>query len=307
MGNHTNLSELIDRYGDVLAQFFNHISDMVFLMSVEGENRFRYVKMNPAAMRVAGLDERAYGKLIEEVYDGEKAQLLISKYQEAVLAGKPTSYIDHGSIIGESILTPIFNTEGVCTHVFSVTRDITERKRLEDQLHHLAYHDMLTDLPNRRLLQELLHAAIESARKQDDLLAVLYLDFDSFKSINDNLGHDMGDQFLQSIAKRLRNCVRENDILARLGGDEFIVVLTQIQSIREVTKIAQRIVQNLEQPWSFDNQPFTTTVSVGISLFPHDGETADLLLKQADTALYRAKKEGKNRYTWYDPSSIETE
>lgn len=307
MGNNTNLSELIDRYGDVLAQFFNHISDMVFLMAVEGENRFRYVSMNPAAMRVAGLDESAYGKLIEEVNDREKAQLLICKYQEAVLAGKPISFTDHGDIIGESVLTPIFNAEGVCTHVFSVTRDITERKRLEDQLHHLAYHDILTDLPNRRLLQELLNKAIDNAREQGHLLAVLYLDCDSFKCINDTLGHDVGDQFLQSFAKRLHNCVREEDILARLGGDEFVVVLTEIHAIGEVAKIAQRIVHILGQPWSFDHHQFNSTVSVGISLFPHDGETAEKLLKQADIALYRAKKEGKNRYSWFDPTAIRSD
>jgi diguanylate cyclase (GGDEF)-like protein/PAS domain S-box-containing protein len=296
-----DLSNLIQEYGNVLANFFDPISDMIFLMSVENEDTFRYVMMNPVAMRVAGLTEEAYGRTISEMYTGKKAALLNSKYKEAVLTGKPITYIDEDEICGESILTPIFNKEGICTHVFSVTRDITERKRLEEKLHFMAYHDMLTELPNRRKLYDLLDQAIAQADEQNCSLAVLYLDCDEFKMINDTFGHDIGDEFLYGFAKRLRYSVRETDILARLGGDEFVIVLPVINHLDEITRIAERIVQSLEQPWQIKQHRFSVTASIGISLFPENGSCKFSLLKKADEALYQAKQQGKNRYKLYEP------
>ncbi|NGQ96569.1 GGDEF domain-containing protein [Brevibacillus sp. SYP-B805] len=299
----SDLTHLIQEYGHVLSCFFDHISDMIFLMAVENGDTFRYVMMNPAAMRVAGLSEEAYGRSITEVYTGKKGQLLNSIYQQAVASGKPLSYIDEeeggGDIFGESILTPIFNADGICTHVFTVTRDVTERKRLEAKLLYMAYHDMLTDLPNRRLLFDLLDDAMSRAKEYHHLLAVLYLDCDEFKMINDTFGHDIGDEFLTGFAKRLRYCLRDSDILARLGGDEFVVVLPVIHSLDEAVKIAERIVQSLEQPWQIKQHRFPVTVSIGIALYPYDADDKFLLLKRADEALYQAKQQGKNRFKLY--------
>lgn len=294
-----DVTELINNYSEILASFFNHISDMIFLMEVVEGEKFRYVIVSPSAMRAAGLTESVCGKLIEEVFPEEKAAFLNRKYKEAVLTGEPVSFVDHDQISGESILTPIFNSEGRCTHVFSVTRDITERKKLEDQLHFLAYHDTLTGLPNRRFLLDRLQQAIKDAKRYRQGIGVLFLDFDHFKSINDTYGHDIGDQFLQGLAQRLKTCVRHADTIARLGGDEFIVILTAIDSETQVKKVARRIVETLQQPWEIGPHRFQITVSIGISLFPDDGEGIDQLISFADKALYQAKAEGKNRYKFY--------
>lgn len=291
-----DLSELIHEYGHILSRFFDPISDMIFLMAVENEETFRYVLMNPSAMRFAGLSEAAYGKTISEVYPGEKGIALNRHYQKAVRSGKPHSYTDEEEICGESILTPLFDANGVCTHVFSVTRDITERKRLEAELHYMAYHDLLTELPNRRKLFELLDKTLQQAREQGEMLAVLYLDCDNFKEINDTLGHDAGDEFLRNLSKRLHYCVRDSDILCRFGGDEFIVVLPCIANEQEVIKIAERITHTLGQPWLIKDQVINVTVSIGISLYPRDGQEKYDLLGRADEALYAAKDLGKNRY-----------
>jgi diguanylate cyclase (GGDEF)-like protein/PAS domain S-box-containing protein len=294
-----DVADLINNYGDILASFFNHISDSIFLMEVTEGEKFRYVMVNPSAMRVAGLTEAVYGKLIEEVLPAEKAAFLNRKYKEAVLTGEPVSFVDHDEISGESILTPIFNSEGICTHVFSVTRDITERKKLEDQLHFMAYHDTLTGLPNRRLLLDRLQQAIIDAKRYHHGIGILYLDFDHFKSINDTYGHDVGDQFLQGLAERLKTCLRHADTIARLGGDEFVVLLTSIDNDTQVEKVARRIVETFQQPWETGPYRFHVTTSIGISLFPQDGEAIDELISHADKALYQAKAEGKNRYRFY--------
>lgn len=303
-----DIETLISQYGEILTSFFQHLSDMFFLMSVEeseaGELEFRYVLMNPAAMQVAHLTEEAYGKRIEDVYPAHKAAELSCMYKKAVQGGVPIHYTSEGDVIGESILSPVFNKDGVCTHVFSVTRDITERKKLESRLEYLAYHDMLTGLPNRRLLHIHLNNALAVAKANGDMLAVLFLDCDHFKQINDTSGHNTGDMFLQMLADRLSSCVREGDTVARLGGDEFVVVLTAIQSSKQVEKVANRILTVLQKPWDIDGAEFQCTASIGIALYPTTALDADQLLMQADKALYLAKDSGRNQFRFFTPSAV---
>jgi len=298
-----NIADLIQQYGDVLAAFFNHMSDMFFLLKVEEGPRFRYVMMNPAAMRAANLTEAVYGKYIEEVYSPEEAAFLNHKYAKAVASGKPITFIHSGEIVGESILTPILNEAGVCTHVFSVTRDVTEQKKLEQQLEYMAYHDMLTGLANRRLLFDRLNQALANAKRLDHAVAVLYLDCDYFKGINDTWGHDVGDEFLQLMAKRLKACVRDMDTVARIGGDEFVMVLSSIQSPQEAALVAQRVLESIQQPWRMRQHQFTISTSIGISLFPSDAEDVEHLLRYADRALYQAKRAGRGQYRFYQPAT----
>ncbi|QRG68275.1 diguanylate cyclase domain-containing protein [Brevibacillus choshinensis] len=300
-----DIETLISQYGDILNSFFHHMSDMFFLMSVEEAEshdlQFRYVLMNPAAMQVAGLTEDAYGKRMEDVYPEEKASVLKSMYTKAVESRVPIHFTSEGDVVGESILSPIFNKEGVCTHVFSVTRDITERKNLESRLEYLAYHDGLTGLPNRRLLSIHLQNAIAKAKANAEMVAVLFLDCDDFKQINDTLGHSTGDLFLQMLAERLTSCVREGDTVARLGGDEFIVLLTGIQSRQQVEKVSKRILLALQKPWEIEENTFLCTTSMGIALYPHSATGGDQLLTNADKALYAAKAAGRNQYHFYTP------
>jgi diguanylate cyclase (GGDEF)-like protein/PAS domain S-box-containing protein len=298
-----DLTELIQHYGDILGAFFNHVSDMFFLLEVVDGTRFRYVLMNPSAMRVAGFGQEAYGKLIEEMNPPDKAEFLNNKYRTAVTAREPVLFTSDGDIVGESVLTPIFNAQGECTHVFSVTRDITDRKRLEQKLEYMAYHDMLTGLPNRRLLMDRLQQAIAKEKRTEQTIALLFLDCDQFKAINDTWGHDVGDQFLQVLAKRLKACVRDMDTVARIGGDEFVLMLTSIELPEDAAKVAQRVLEALQQPWQLRQQRFSITSSIGISLYPRDGEDPEQLLHHADRALYQAKTAGRNQYRFFTPST----
>ncbi|USG66453.1 GGDEF domain-containing protein [Brevibacillus ruminantium] len=297
-----DIENLINQYEDVLSCFFHYMSDMIFLMSVEEGTRFRYVLMNPPAMQVSKLTEDAYGKQIEDVYPEEKAATLNSMYRDAVKAGKPIYFTTYGDIIGESLLTPIFNSEGVCTHVLTVTRDLTERKKLETQLEFMAYHDALTGLPNRRLLMDRMKQAMSQAKHMGRQIAVLYLDCDYFKEINDTWGHAVGDEFLRVLAKKLSSCVREVDTVARLGGDEFILLLSSLDSAEEAAKVAKRVLQTLQEPWVIQQHSFTLTMSIGIAVYPRDGTTINELLRHADIALYRSKEAGRNQFCFYSSS-----
>lgn len=296
-----NITTLINQYGDILSDLFEHISDMLFLMSVEegtaGAHQYRYVLMNPSAMRYSKLDKSAYGKRFEDVYPAEKAAALKYMYEEAVTSKQPVYYTTEGDIIGESILTPVINADGVCTHVFAVTRDITERKQLEAKLEFMAYHDVLTGLPNRRMLERQLHSALQETKDNDEMVAVLFLDCDHFKQINDTWGHATGDAFLQLLGKRLKACVRsEEDMVCRLGGDEFVVVLRHVQHPAQAEEVADRILTSIQAPWQVDEASFTVTSSIGIALYPNSATQVDELLKRADEALYLAKSTGRNQF-----------
>jgi len=180
--------------------------------------------------------------------------------------------------------------------------DITERKQTEKMLNYMAYYDSLTSLPNRMLLNDRLTLALSYAHRNKEMLAVLFLDLDNFKTINDTLGHTIGDKLLQSVSRRLAGCLREGDTIARLGGDEFVLLLPQIQHEEDAAKVAKKVIESLKLPFSYEGQDLHVTTSIGISLYPHDGEDVQTLLKNADAALYRAKEEGKNNYQLYTPA-----
>jgi len=174
-----------------------------------------------------------------------------------------------------------------------------QRHRTLASIHHQAYHDRLTGLPNRQLLDSQLPITLESANANGHNLAVMFLDLDRFKIINDTLGHAVGDQVLQCAAQRLRNCLREQDIIVRWGGDEFILLLPNLSSAEDAYNIAQRILEALRPAFDIEENQLHITSSIGIALYPHDGEDAETLIKNADIALYRAKEEGRNNYQVY--------
>ena len=188
------------------------------------------------------------------------------------------------------------------------TDDVTVRRKVEAQLlekqqhlDHLAHHDQLTGLPNRHFLQAHLPTAIEEARNTSTIMAVLFLDLDRFKHINDTRGHETGDKLLKAVAQRIRSTVRVEDVVVRMGGDEFIVVLKSVRSSEQVNETAGRINEALSAPVPVDGRPLVTTVSIGVSLYPRDGANMGELLRHSDTAMYQAKDRGRNNFQLFSP------
>jgi diguanylate cyclase (GGDEF)-like protein len=177
--------------------------------------------------------------------------------------------------------------------------DITERKCAEEILQYQAFHDALTDLPNRALFHEQLALAIANAQRNQAQMATIFIDLDNFKKINDTLGHSTGDRILQLFAKRLNTCLRGGETLARWGGDEFTILLPHIKSVEETAKLAQRLLEEIKQPYEVGEHQLYVKCSLGIAIYPQDGEDPEVLLKNADAAVYRAKEKGRDRYQFY--------
>lgn len=206
------------------------------------------------------------------------------------------------------------NTKGQPIGIVTTCEDITYHKKSEEKIVHMAYHDTLTKLPNRYLLKDRLTQAIETAKKYNRKMAILFFDLDQFKRINDTLGHDIGDKLLQQIAKRLLRYVRKSDTVARVkesdirntvarfGGDEFTILLTEIKHIRNTTVVAQRIMELFSKSFEVQGHEIFVSFSIGIAVFPHNGENATTLLKNADTAMYHAKRNGRNNFQFYTES-----
>ncbi|MDI6618871.1 MAG: EAL domain-containing protein [Clostridiales bacterium] len=197
---------------------------------------------------------------------------------------------------------PYIDEDGVASGVIGFSVDITERRDLGDKVNYMAYYDLVTGLPNRALFKDRLSVAITHARRNKLKIAVMFLDVDNFKSINDTKGHAVGDKFLCNIAKTLESCLREEDTIARFGGDEFVMLIHNIKDPSDVQNVAARINSRCRQPWILDDGKFYATISIGVAIFPKDGEDTETLLKNADAAMYRAKEAGKDNCEFYTKS-----
>ncbi|HTD95612.1 MAG TPA: EAL domain-containing protein [Edaphobacter sp.] len=208
---------------------------------------------------------------------------------------------DGSRIPVQLVVSALRDSDEAITGYLAISYDLTERKRADEYIHHVAHHDPLTGLPTRTLLRDRLEVAIERARRSQDTLAVVMIDLDNFKRINDSLGHQAGDTLLCEISKRLRSCVRKSDTVARMGGDEFVVLLTDLRSANDAQEICHKLLSTVAQPIRIGRHDIIVTTSIGISLFP-DCQDVDTLFKNADLAMYRVKAHGRNSSAVYTPS-----
>lgn len=208
-------------------------------------------------------------------------------------------YHRNGSILwGHLTASLVRDPSGQPLYVIRMIEDISQRKQAEATINHMAYHDALTGLPNRRMFRQCLEEALQQNTEQQ-LLGVAFLDLDRFKYINDTFGHDAGDQLLQAVAERISACLRPADLVARMGGDEFTLLLPTLATAQEATAVAERIIRALREPFSIGGEQLEITTSIGLAFAPLDGDTARVLMKKADSAMYQAKYGGKNRWQAY--------
>jgi diguanylate cyclase (GGDEF)-like protein len=224
------------------------------------------------------------------------AELYIARLMESISEGK--SFCDTVKLADGRVISvaskPIADGGWLATH-----EDITERQRADEQIAHMARHDALTDLPNRIMLRERLQHELKRV-KRGECLAVLCLDLDQFKSVNDTLGHPIGDELLKLVADRLRGCTREPDTIARLGGDEFAIIMTQMKEPTDAANLSRRVRDSIIRPYQVDGHQIVTDISIGVSIAPIDGVESDVLLKNADMALYGAKADGRGTYRFFE-------
>ena len=202
----------------------------------------------------------------------------------------------------EAVISPVKNLQGIITHYIAVKQDVTARREAEAKAHFLAFHDPLTELPNRLIARSEMAAAMQVADRSEGKAALLFIDVDNFKRVNDSLGHAVGDRLLQTLVERLNSCMRGGDALSRISGDEFLIVTRGIHSPDVIAGIAERIRNSLSSPLIVDEREIATTVSIGAAVYPDDGLSFDELHRHADMAMYCAKKEGRDTFRIYTRS-----
>lgn len=262
---------------------------------------FRFSYINPNAERRLGVPrESLYGKVLTEVRPFMIRSGLIHQYREVVRTGTPYTcevFIDDDMIKATWLNVQVVR---VGTGIAITSRDVTEHRRRSDHVHYLAHHDHLTGLANRTLLHERLRQAVARAQNHGQKAAVFLVDIDHFKQINDSLGHAGGDVLLATVGQRLLSSVRETDTVARMGGDEFVIVMPDVRSLGDVERCGEQIIRTASQPIEISGHPVALTLSIGISLFPEGGRTAEELLRTADIAMYQVKDSGRDSLLIYE-------
>lgn len=297
-----SLWEINERYRTILES----IQDGYFENDLSGNLTF----FNAAIMKIFGYDSSELMGLNYHAYmDRDNAAIVFRAFNEVYTSGNPTKAVgweltrkDGSKIYVEASINLIRDIEGNPVGFRGIVRDITERKALENSLKYLAHHDILTRLPNRTLFMDRLEQALAMATRNFFLVAVMFLDLDNFKDVNDEMGHDAGDILLVEVARRLIEKVRVIDTVSRFGGDEFIIILPEIKSIDDARRIVTRVFNAFSRPFDIRGTSVTVTSSIGIAFYPIDGQNSDSLLKLADKALYQCKEQGRNCYSFYTES-----
>jgi diguanylate cyclase (GGDEF)-like protein/PAS domain S-box-containing protein len=285
----------------------NSIGDAVICTDISGNITY----LNQVAERMTGWSgEEASGRPFGEVFqiiEGVTREQARNPMQSAVRQNQAVGLTSNCILIRrdgcesaiEDSTAPIHSRTGQVIGAVMVFRDVSEARAMRLKMTHLAQHDFLTDLPNRLLLNDRITQAISLSRRHTKPLAVLFLDLDSFKHINDSLGHEIGDKLLQSVAQLLVGCVRTSDTVSRHGGDEFVILLSEVAEAGDAAFIAEKILAGLAMPHVISERNVHLSAGVGISIYPQDGSDADALIKNADTAMYQAKEKGSNNYHFF--------
>jgi diguanylate cyclase (GGDEF)-like protein/PAS domain S-box-containing protein len=289
---------------DLLAKVFEHSGEAIVITDQDN----RIIAVNPAFVRQTGYGaEEVLGRNPKLLASGrtqpeQYAAMWDDIHTRGLWRGELWDRAKDGSEYPKWMSIAVArDAQGRITHHIGSFVDMTELKQAEERILHLAHHDTLTKLPNRVHLQGRLEQAMASARRQDSELAMLFIDMDRFKNINDTLGHHVGDGLLVEVAQRLRGIVRDSDIVSRLGGDEFVLVLTNLghEGARAAASVAAKVRTELSRPYLVDGHELHSTPSIGIGIFPSDGEDSDTLMKNADTAMYHAKSAGRDNYQFF--------
>ncbi len=298
-----SLAESEERFRDL----FDNARDGIFTFDFNGA----LVAANQRFVELSGYTR-------DEVFAAGAAQLIPPEEHAAAAHGVSRVYRGEAGSFEVNIrckdgsLRPVDVAARVVTDksgapvlIQGIARDITERKQAEETIRRLAYHDALTGLPNRALMEDRLGVALAQARREGKALALMFLDLDRFKVVNDTLGHSAGDRLLEAVAADLCTIVRDGDTIARIGGDEFTVILPAVDGLEDATEVADRILECLRRARMIDGQEFRTTASIGLTMYPDDGGDAATLLRNADTAMYRAKDKGRDNFQLYTSSMNE--
>jgi diguanylate cyclase (GGDEF)-like protein/PAS domain S-box-containing protein len=293
------------------------LADTVYQSSAQGivvsDPKNKIISVNPAFTRITGFSATEVRGLkpgfnSAGYHDAEFYRRMWQAInEEGCWSGEIWDRRKDGEAFPQWLTISVVRDEqgGVSRHI-GVFSDMTEQKRAQEQIHYQANYDELTKLPNRRLFQDRLQQEILKAQRERGQVALLFIDLDNFKEINDSLGHEHGDQLLRETALRLRECVRETDTVARLGGDEFTIILPMVKTSSEVELVAQKIIQSLTLPFSLGQTLGYVSASIGITIYPQDGDSSTALLKNADQAMYEAKHLGKNRFSYFTRAMQQT-
>ena len=291
------------------ASVFEHSSEGT--MITDANNRI--IAVNPAFTTITGYtEEDALGKSPELLNSGRHPKEFFQAMWNTILTtnawhGDIENKRKNGEIYSESLsINVLRNTNNEIIHYISVFNDNTDAKKALDLIEHQATYDALTGLPNRSLIQDRIDQQLRHCRRSSAMFAVMFLDLDDFKSINDSLGHSVGDSLIVKVGERLRELLREEDTVGRLGGDEFIILLNSFTCAEDIIGVANKILFSLRQPITLADQTIRTTVSIGITVYPSDGDSTQSLMKNADTAMYESKQKGRNTYSFFTQQMQDT-
>ena len=287
-------------------QFMQHVFDNTLDGIIITDKNGKALQINPAFTEITGYT-------LDEIR-GENPRVLKSNYHEPDFYKKMWETIEQtglwsgelwnrrksGEIYPQRLcISAIYNSDGEITHYVGVNNDLSELKRKEDKIHFYAYHDVLTNLPNRRLFTDRLRRALEKAKKDNSQVALLYMDLDDFKKVNDSKGYTVGDNLLKQISERLKSTLKDSDLLARLGSDEFAIALISCDNMNSIISFAQKINETMQNPFIIDGSEIFINSSIGIAIFPEDTESPDQLILHADTAMHQVKGSRLDNFRFY--------